>query len=131
MQGAFDELVDGRIARRNFTEALEGARAATTQEQREAVLTRIEKKEVSKGRYAQRLAAHIEQADDLPTRIRPLLQAEGDAVVTQDDLLRMGGCGPLLALINQLCLACLDRPLVPAPGPEPVAEPAGETPAAD
>ncbi|MFE2118369.1 hypothetical protein ACFXAY_33910 [Streptomyces microflavus] len=45
------------------------------------------------------------------------------------------GCGPLLALINQLCLACLDRSLVPAPGPEPepepVAEPAGETPAAD
>ncbi|MFF5512102.1 ATP-dependent endonuclease [[Kitasatospora] papulosa] len=132
MQAAFDELVDGRIARRNFTEALEGARAATTLEQREAVLTRIEKKEVSKGRYAQRLAAHIEQVDDLPTRIRFLLQAEEDAVVTHDDLMRMGGCGPLLALINQLCLACLDRPLVPAPGPEPepVAEPAGATPAA-
>ncbi|MFD7860302.1 hypothetical protein ACFV6B_39405 [Streptomyces microflavus] len=57
MQGTFDELVDGRIARRNFTEALEGARAATTLEQRETVPTSIQKKEVSKGRCTQRLAA--------------------------------------------------------------------------
>ncbi|MEV6400205.1 AAA family ATPase [Streptomyces sp. NPDC051907] len=129
MQAAFDELVDGSVARQNFADALAGARAGTTLEQREAVLTRIDKKkEVSKGRYAQRLAAHIEQVDDLPTRIRLLLQARPDAAVTHDELMRMGGCGPLLALINQLCLACLGRPLVPAPEPEltptPGAEPA-------
>lgn len=130
MQAAFDELVDGVVARRNFAEALTGARAATTLEQREAVLTRIEnKEEVSKGRYAQRLAAHIEQVDDLPARIRLLQSARHDAEVTQDELVRMGGCGPLLALINQLCLVCLGRPLVPAPEPEPVAAATGAMPA--
>ncbi|MFF4308436.1 ATP-dependent endonuclease [Streptomyces sp. NPDC001601] len=131
MQAAFDELVDGPVARRNFAEALAGTRAATTLEQREAVLTRIEKKEVSKGRYAQRLAAHIEQVEDLPERVRVLLGAGQNTGVTEGDLTRMGGCGPLLALINQLCLACLDRPLVAAPTPEPVAEPAGAVPAVD
>ncbi|MFE4621797.1 ATP-dependent nuclease [Streptomyces mirabilis] len=129
MQGAFDELVGGTVARRNFAEALQDALAATTTDQREAVLNRIEKKEVSKGRYAQRLAAHIEQVDDLPARIRLLRGAGQDTPVTEDDLLKIGGCGPLLALINQLCLACLGRPLVPAPEPEPAADPAGAVPA--
>ncbi|MEU6988516.1 AAA family ATPase [Streptomyces sp. NPDC046324] len=131
MQAAFDELVDGPAARRNFAGALAGVLAAPTLEQREAVLNRIDKKkEVSKGRYAQRLAAHIEQVDDLAARIRLLLQARKDTAVDHDDLMRMGGCGPLLALINQLCHVCLGRPLVPAPEPDPVAEPAGGTPAA-
>ncbi|MFE7582183.1 ATP-dependent endonuclease [Streptomyces gardneri] len=128
MQDAFDELVDGATSRRGFADALAGARAATTLEQRKAVLNRIDKKkEVSKGRYAQRLAAHIEQVDDLSARIRLLLQAGQDTAVTHDELMRMGGCGPLLALINQLCLACLGRTLVPAP--EPVAEPPNGVPA--
>ncbi|WP_331731080.1 AAA family ATPase [Streptomyces phaeochromogenes] len=126
MQDAFDELVEGTVARRNFANALAGALAATTLEQRKEVLNRIDKKaEVSKGRYAQRLAAHIEQVDDLPARIRLLLGAGQDSEVTQDDLMRMGGCGPLLALINQLCLACLGKPLAPAPEPDSVVEPPG------
>ncbi|WP_260695949.1 ATP-dependent endonuclease [Streptomyces sp. IB201691-2A2] len=126
MQNAFKELVDGPVARSNFADALKGALSSTTGAQRAAVLSRIEKPEVSKGRYAQRLAAHVEAVDDLPARIRGLLGFGQDAPVLESDLLRLGGCGPLLALVNQLCLTCLGRPLVPEPEPESESESAAE-----
>ncbi|WP_344319777.1 ATP-dependent nuclease, partial [Streptomyces yatensis] len=126
MQAAFDELVEGVQARKNFTEALECARGATTAEQRRAVISRVEKEEVSKGRYAQRLAAHVEAVDDLAARVRRLLGRAGDKPVSEADLLHLGGCGPLLALVDQLCRMCLDRPLAPAsekPGEQAVEQP--------
>ncbi|MFC6064334.1 ATP-dependent nuclease [Streptomyces ochraceiscleroticus] len=112
MQSAFDELVPGAVARSNFADAVKGALGTTTADQRLAVLSRIEKEEVSKGRYAQRLAAHVEAVEDLPARIRRLAGSPSDAPLSESDLLQLGRCGALLALINQLCQLCLDRPLV-------------------
>ncbi|MFJ2565728.1 ATP-dependent nuclease [Streptomyces sp. NPDC087568] len=114
MRAAFDELIEGPVARMNFADALQAALSTTTPQQRKDVLSRIEKKEVSKGRYAQRLAAHVEQVGDLPARVRALLGVAPDQPVTQTMLTQMGGCGALLALLDQLCRNCLDRPLAPA-----------------
>ncbi|MET9142087.1 ATP-dependent nuclease [Streptomyces parvulus] len=122
MRAAFDELVEGPVARGNFADALRAALSTTTPQQRREVLSRIEKKEVSKGRYAQRLAAHVEQVGDLATRVRTLVGVAPDQPVTQTMLMQMGGCGPLLALLDQLCRNCLGRPL--APGVEMDAQPA-------
>ncbi|MFE4492465.1 ATP-dependent endonuclease [Streptomyces niveus] len=118
MRAAFDELVEGPVARRNFGAVLKGALGATTSEQREAVISRIEKTEVSKGRYAQRLAAHVEAVVDLPERIRDLLGHAPGQPVTGEDLLGLRGCGPLLALVDELCHVCLGRPLALRHEPE-------------
>jgi len=76
------------------------------------VISRIERDPVSKGRFAQRLAAHIEELD-LRTRIRQLLGYPPDRPVATSDLLALPGCGPALALLDDLRRRYEDLPLAP------------------
>ncbi|WP_405186528.1 AAA family ATPase [Streptomyces anulatus] len=113
MIAAFDELAEGPRRRRNFAEKLrQVASEASTETQRDAVISRIEAAPLSKGRYAQRLAGHVEQID-LGARIRGLLASPPGQPVAAEDLLGLRGCGPVLALIDALRRRYEGLPLVP------------------
>ncbi|MFF3650386.1 ATP-dependent endonuclease [Streptomyces sp. NPDC002181] len=113
MKAAFNELAEGDIRRANFAKKLnETAAGPSTEAQRDAVISRIETAPLSKGRYAQRLAAHVEHID-LSARIRELLQYPPELPVTPDDLLGMHGCGPVLALLDDLRRRYEGLPLAP------------------
>jgi putative ATP-dependent endonuclease of OLD family len=113
MKTAFDELVSGPRRRRNFALALDQVVAGpTTPDQRDAVISRIETAPVSKGRYAQRLAEHVERLD-LPARIRQVMGYTTDQAVAAGDLLALPGCGPLLALLDELRRTHQNLPLAP------------------
>ncbi|KIX79995.1 hypothetical protein SF12_00615 [Streptomyces sp. MBRL 601] len=115
MEVAFNELAVGERRRANFAKALSQIAAGpSTEAQREAVISRIETTPLSKGRYAQRLSAHVEQVD-LPTRIRQLLQYPPEQPVNADDLLGLHGCGPVLALLDDLRRRYEGLPLAPTP----------------
>ncbi|MFI6581827.1 ATP-dependent nuclease [Embleya sp. NPDC050493] len=98
MKEAFNEFAEGPIRRSNFADAVDRAALEGTEEDRKFVLARID--EIGKGRYAQRLAAHVEGID-LSARIRMLLgNAPEDKPVSTADLLALHGSGPLLALLD-------------------------------
>jgi len=111
MTTAFNDLVTGDVRQRNFAKAVEVAEtSAPTAEQRDAVLSRIER--IGKGRYAQRLAAHV-TVMDLRARVCELLNADADATVDRGDLVRIPGCGVLLTLLDDLRRNIEGLPLLP------------------
>ncbi|MEU1893858.1 ATP-dependent nuclease [Streptomyces pristinaespiralis] len=113
MTAVFNEIVTGAQRCSNFAQALRAvADGPSTDEQRQRVISQIERAPVSKGRFAQRLSAHVEQLD-LPLRIRQLLRRAPHLPVTQNDLLGMPGCGPVLTLLDQLRRSYQGKPLVP------------------
>ncbi|MFJ1551712.1 ATP-dependent nuclease [Streptomyces sp. NPDC088246] len=82
-----------------------------TEQQRDTLVDKIET--IGKGRYAQRLAAHIARVTDLRTRVLELLgRTEGP--ITRDDLLAIEGPGAILGLLDDLSLTFRDLPLFPA-----------------
>jgi putative ATP-dependent endonuclease of OLD family len=111
MTAAFNELATGEVRQRNFAKAVEIAEtSAPTAEQRDAVLSRIER--IGKGRYAQRLAAHV-TVMDLHARVCDLLNVDGDAAVDRDDLMEISGSGVLLTLLDDLRRNIEGLPLLP------------------
>ncbi|GAA1278528.1 ATP-dependent endonuclease [Streptomyces aureus] len=113
MKATFNELANGRTRRENFAKAVDQVSAGpSTAIQRDAIVSRVERDPVGKGRFAQRLAAHVEQLD-LPTRIRELLSVSAEQPVSQADLLGLPGCGPLLALLDDLRRRYENLPLAP------------------
>ncbi|GAA4101085.1 ATP-dependent endonuclease [Actinomadura miaoliensis] len=115
MTAAFNDLATGARRRQNFAQALEQVAASpSTEDQRAGVISRIERDPVSKGRFAQRLADHVEQLN-LPDRIRQLLGYPSDRPVASSDLLALPGCGPVLALLDDLRRRYEHLPLAPTP----------------
>ncbi|MBC9728238.1 ATP-dependent endonuclease [Streptomyces sp. TRM68367] len=113
MQAAFNDLVLSPRRRRTFGQALQTvALGRSTPSQRDALISRIERDPVSKGRFAQRLAAHVEGCD-VPARVRQLLGHPEDQPVSTSDLLALPGCGPLLALLDGLRRRYENLPLAP------------------
>lgn len=82
-------------------------------EQREALLSRIDR--IGKGRYAQRLAAHVENMN-LRAEICGLLGTSDDVELSRNDLLSVSGCGSLLALLDYLRRSIEGLPLLPTGG---------------
>ncbi|MEV4706715.1 AAA family ATPase [Actinoplanes sp. NPDC049316] len=110
---AFNELTSGAVRQRNFADAVEEIRAAAgspTKEQREALLSRIEK--IGKGRFAQRLAAHVSTIN-LRERVVDLLGAGVDDELAPENLLAVAGCGSLLTLLDDLRREVEELPLLP------------------
>jgi putative ATP-dependent endonuclease of OLD family len=111
MTAAFNELAAGEVRQRNFAKAVETAETSEpTTEQRDAVLSRIDR--IGKGRYAQRLAAHV-TVMNLRARVCELLNIDGDAPVDRGDLVQISGCGVLLALLDDLRRNIEGLPLLP------------------
>lgn len=108
---AFNELVTGRTRRKNLAVAVAAcAGGQPTSDERKALVSRIEG--IGKGRYAQRLAAHVAVLD-LRERVVEILETEKDAPLDRDDLMKVPGCGHLLALLHDLRVTVEDLPLLP------------------
>jgi putative ATP-dependent endonuclease of OLD family len=111
MTTAFNELASGPQRQKNFATAVtNAATSAPTDKVRTALLSRIER--IGKGRYAQRLAAHVATVD-LRERITGMLSIEDDDPIDREDLLNIEGCGPLLVLLHDLRQAVEGLPLLP------------------
>lgn len=111
MTVAFNELAAGEVRQRNFAKVVETVETSPpTAGQRDALLSRIDR--IGKGRYAQRLAAHV-SVMNLRARICELLNADRDAPVDRGDLVQISGCGALLALLDDLRLNIEGLPLLP------------------
>lgn len=111
MTAAFNELAAGEVRQRNFAKAVETAETSEpTAEQRDALLSRIDR--IGKGRYAQRLAAHV-TVMNLRARVCELLNIDGDTPVDRGDLVQISGCGVLLALLDDLRRNIEGLPLLP------------------
>lgn len=111
MTAAFNELAAGQRRQQNFAAAVnDAATGAPTAEQQDALLSRIDR--IGKGRYAQRLAAHV-TVMDLPARVRMMLEAASDDPLDRGDLLEVPGCGALLALLDDLRRKIQGLPLLP------------------
>jgi putative ATP-dependent endonuclease of OLD family len=111
MIAAFNELATGPIRRKNFATAVTGCSdGEPTADQRKALLSRIDR--IGKGRYAQRLAAHV-TALDLRSRVVEVLAAGKEDPLDRDELMELPSCGPMLALLDDLRRAVEDLPLLP------------------
>jgi putative ATP-dependent endonuclease of OLD family len=111
MNAAYRELVTSTLGRKNFAAAVAAsANGEPTVEQRNALVSRIDR--IGKGRYAQRLAAHVTTLD-LRSRVVEVLDAAKDDPLDRDDLLEVPGCGPLLALLDELRRTVQSLPLLP------------------
>lgn len=111
MTRAFNELASGPMRQRNFATAVyKAATSPPTEKIRDAVLPRIER--IGKGRYAQRLAAHVASVD-LRARVTHLLGFESDAPVDREDLFTASSWGPILVLLHDLRIAVQGLPLLP------------------
>lgn len=111
MIAAFNELATGSTRRKNFATAVtDCAGGEPTADERNALVSRIDR--IGKGRYAQRVAAHVSKLD-LRSRVVEVLDAAEDEAVDRDDLLEVPGCGPLLALLDDLRRSVQGLPLLP------------------
>lgn len=107
----FKQRTDTRTA---FETALQPVKDATaTSEQRHDLVDKIE--DIGKGRYAQRLAAHVAALPDLPGRVRALAGQPTRGPLTHEDLLTITGPGPILALLDDLSRTFRQQPLFPQP----------------
>ncbi|WP_433294322.1 ATP-dependent nuclease [Actinoplanes sp. CA-030573] len=115
MVAAFNELAPSSPTRQsNFAAAVKevgDAGGCSTLIQRKALLSKIER--MGKGRYGQRLAAHV-AAMDLRKRVCDLLKIDADAVLTENELLEVPGCGHLLTLLHDLRQEVEGLPLMPS-----------------
>jgi putative ATP-dependent endonuclease of OLD family len=109
---AFRKRESSRSAFRDALAPFED-RTATSQ-QRDTLVDKIEA--IGKGRYAQRLAAHVASMTGLHDRVRELLD-HTNSPITRDDLLTIEGPGAILALLDDLSCTFRGRPLFPAAVP--------------
>ncbi|MFE1296585.1 ATP-dependent endonuclease [Streptomyces sp. NPDC058731] len=106
--GAFRQRESSRSA---FREALAPFEDGTaTGQQRDTLVDKIEA--IGKGRYAQRLAAHVAGIAGLHDRVLELLDRT-DGPITRDDLLTIEGPGTILALLDDLSCTFRGQPLFP------------------
>jgi putative ATP-dependent endonuclease of the OLD family len=104
MTAAFNELVTSQRRQQNFAAAAEAvATGASTAAQQDALLSRIDR--IGKGRYAQRLAAHV-TVMDLRARITTLLGAYYDAPFDRGHLLEIPGRSPAAARSWHYSMTC-------------------------
>ena len=109
MTEAFHDFKQRADTRAAFGAALTPVKDGTaTSEQRRVLVDKIE--DIGKGRYAQRLAAHVAALPDLPHRVRGLL-GPLPGPPTREDLLTIAGPGALLALLDDLSRTFRDLPL--------------------
>ncbi|MEU4616601.1 ATP-dependent nuclease [Streptomyces umbrinus] len=112
MAAAYTAFRQRERTRSTFREALAPFEDGTaTSQHRDTLVDKIET--ISKGRYAQRLAAHVARATGLRTRVLELLdRTEGP--ITRDDLLAIEGPGTILTLLDDLSRTFRNQPLFPA-----------------
>ncbi|MCZ7421118.1 AAA family ATPase [Verrucosispora sp. WMMA2121] len=111
---AFEDLFPGTTKRKNIKSAIDAVvdgQGGPSTAAGEKLLSYVE--EVGKGRFAQRLAAHVQEIDDLRDRVIELLDYDEEDALATADLLDVPGCGPLLALLNDLRTQVEEMPLLP------------------
>ncbi|NEB04257.1 AAA family ATPase [Streptomyces sp. SID13726] len=121
---AFRQRESSRSAFRDALAPFEDGTA--TGQQRDTLVDKIEA--IGKGRYAQRLAAHVASMRGLHGRVLELLDRT-QGPITRDDLLTIEGPGAILGLLDDLSCAFRGQPLFPAASnPQPPAAPAAASP---
>ncbi len=111
MTAAFNELTEGQRRQAYFAAAVRAvATGAPAAEQQDALVSRIDR--IGKGRYAQRLAAHV-TVMGLRARVCMLLGIADHDELDRDDLLGLPGCGAILALLDDLRSEIQGLPLLP------------------
>ncbi|MGW7282162.1 ATP-dependent nuclease [Streptomyces sp. NPDC054844] len=106
---AFRQRESSRSAFRDALAPFEDGTA--TGQQRDTLVDKIEA--IGKGRYAQRMAAHVASMTGLHDRVLKLLgRTEGP--ITRDNLLTIEGPGAILGLLDDLSCTFRGRPLFPA-----------------
>ncbi|MFG2463659.1 ATP-dependent endonuclease [Streptomyces sp. NPDC048523] len=113
---AFRQRESSRSAFRDALAPFEDGTA--TGQQRDTLVDKIEA--IGKGRYAQRLAAHVASMTGLHDRVLELL-GRPHGPITRDDLLTIEGPGAILALLDDLSCTFRSRPLFPATSAHPQA----------
>ncbi|MER5227868.1 ATP-dependent nuclease [Streptomyces flaveus] len=106
---AFRQRQSNRVAFRDVLAPFEDGTA--TAQQRDTLVDKIEG--IGKGRYAQRLAAHVTVIKDLRARVLELLDRT-QGPITHDDLLTIEGPGAVLALLDDLSRTFRNLPLFPS-----------------
>ncbi|MEU0860816.1 hypothetical protein ABZ352_36435 [Streptomyces griseofuscus] len=112
MAAAYHAFRQRESSRSAFRDALAPFEDGTaTGQQRDTLVDKIEA--IGKGRYAQRLAAHVASMTGLHGRVLELLD-HTNGPITRDDLLTIEGSGAILGLLDDLSCTFRGRPLFPA-----------------
>ncbi|MER6400736.1 TOPRIM nucleotidyl transferase/hydrolase domain-containing protein [Kitasatospora sp. NPDC001603] len=103
-------------SRRAFEELLKPVASgdASTAQERSDFVEKIE--DIGKGRFAQRLAAHV-AVMDLRARLRDFYPQNTDGAFTRGELASIQGAGSILVLLEDLSQAVRGVPLLPALAP--------------
>ncbi|MFE2565909.1 ATP-dependent nuclease [Streptomyces mirabilis] len=111
MTAAYSAFRQREASRSAFREALVPFEDGTaTGQQRTTLVDKIEA--IGKGRYAQRLAAHVTRTTDLRDRVLELL-GRTRGPINRADLLSIEGPGTILGLLDDLSCTVRNRPLFP------------------